>query len=127
MTKSGEEETESLYTTLQVDKAASPGELKKAYRSLALRLHPDKNAGDTAAAAQFKSVTAAYNVLGDANKRAYYDRTGSAEDVDIAAEEWMQEFVTVIHGFTGGQSLSVRSQDPSSRFSAATKCSLSDD
>ena len=62
------------YETLGVKKAASHDEIRKAYRKLAKKLHPDLNPGDHKAEDQFKSVTAAYDLLGDEDKRARFDR-----------------------------------------------------
>ena len=63
-----------LYKELGVDKKASPDEIKKAYRKLARKYHPDTNPGDAAAEERFKKISAAYDVLGDADKRKQYDR-----------------------------------------------------
>jgi curved DNA-binding protein len=67
------------YTLLGVDKSASTAEIKKAYRKLALKYHPDQNNGDKAAEAKFKEVNEAYAVLSDTQKRQQYDTYGSAE------------------------------------------------
>ncbi|PID90025.1 MAG: molecular chaperone DnaJ [Bacteroidetes bacterium] len=64
------------YEILGVEKGASTDEIKKAYRKLALQYHPDKNPGDKEAEAKFKEAAEAYEVLGDADKRARYDRFG---------------------------------------------------
>ena len=64
------------YTILGVAKTATPEEIKKAYRKLAVKYHPDKNPGDAEAERRFKEVSEAYEVLGDAQKRESYDRYG---------------------------------------------------
>jgi molecular chaperone DnaJ len=67
----------SLYETLGVAKNATQDEIKKAYRKLARKYHPDRNPGDDEAEAKFKEVQTAYDVLSDADKRTQYDRVGS--------------------------------------------------
>lgn len=62
------------YKELGVSKGASADEIKKAFRKLAKELHPDKNPGDKAAEERFKRITGAFDLLGDAEKRAKYDR-----------------------------------------------------
>src|SRR5438874_10369729 len=66
------------YETLGVSKTASEDEIKKAYRSLARKFHPDRNPGDKQAEARFKEIQDAYDVLADKNKRAQYDQFGFA-------------------------------------------------
>lgn len=66
------------YETLGIGKGADAKTLKSAYRKLAMKYHPDQNAGDEAAEAKFKEVGEAYAVLSDENKRAAYDRYGHA-------------------------------------------------
>ena len=59
-----------LYQTLGVARDASADELKKAYRKLAVKYHPDKNPGDKEAEAKFKEISSAYDILKDSEKRA---------------------------------------------------------
>ena len=68
----------TLYDTLGVKKGASADEIKKAYRKLAARYHPDRNPGDASAEEKFKEVQNAYDVLADPEKRKQYDTFGSA-------------------------------------------------
>lgn len=65
------------YQTLNLSRSASQDEIKKAYRKLALKYHPDKNQGDAAAEAKFKEVSEAYEVLSDEKKRQLYDQYGA--------------------------------------------------
>lgn len=67
-----------FYKTLGVAQDATAEEIKKAYRKLAMKFHPDKNQGDKAAEEKFKSAAEAYEVLGDLEKRKIYDRYGVA-------------------------------------------------
>ncbi len=66
-----------LYDVLSVSRSASQEEIKKAYRKLARRYHPDRNPDDRAAEERFKEIQAAYDVLGDPKKRKEYDELGS--------------------------------------------------
>lgn len=66
------------YKVLGVSRSASEGEIRKAYRKLAMKYHPDKNPDDTQAEERFKEINEAYQVLSDSEKRAHYDRLGSA-------------------------------------------------
>ena len=65
------------YKTLGVSEKASQEEIKKAYRQLALKYHPDKNKGDKKAEERFKEISEAYEVLKDPEKRKKYDRLGA--------------------------------------------------
>lgn len=66
------------YEILGVSKSASDDEIKKAYRKLAVKYHPDKNPGDKEAEAKFKEISEAHEVLSDKQKRARYDQFGHA-------------------------------------------------
>ncbi len=71
--------SKDYYKTLEVGRTASDDEIKKSYRKLAKKYHPDVNKGDKKAEEKFKEVTEAYEVLGDAEKRKKYDQFGSAD------------------------------------------------
>src|SRR3954469_4353055 len=66
------------YSVLGVERTAADDDIKKAYRKLAMQFHPDRNGGSKEAEERFKSMTEAYDVLRDPNKRAAYDRYGEA-------------------------------------------------
>jgi len=66
------------YEILGVDKSVGEADLKKAYRRLAMKFHPDRNPDDSAAEAKFKEAKEAYDVISDAEKRAAYDQFGHA-------------------------------------------------
>lgn len=86
------------YEVLGVEKNVSKDDLKKAYRKMAIKYHPDKNPGDAAAEEKFKEAAGAYEVLSDEDKRARYDRFGHA-------------------GLEGGGYQSANMEDIFSRFS----------
>ena len=79
------------YEVLGVDKNASADEIKKAYRKLAVKYHPDKNPGDKEAEERFKEAAEAYSVLSDADKKAKYDQFGHA-GVDGSAPDFSGGF-----------------------------------
>src|SRR5438105_15566437 len=66
------------YEVLGLDRNASTDDIKKAYRKLAVKFHPDKNPGDKTAEDKFKEVGEAYEALSDPQKRAAYDQYGHA-------------------------------------------------
>jgi len=70
-------EYKDYYKTLGVTKSATQAEIKKAYRKLAIKYHPDKTQGDKAKEEKFKEISEAYEVLGDPEKRKKYDQLGS--------------------------------------------------
>ncbi len=67
-----------FYSILNVPRSATPEEMKKAYRKLAMQYHPDKNPGDKKAEEKFKELSEAYEVLSDPKKREMYDQFGHA-------------------------------------------------
>ena len=66
------------YEVLEVERSSSEEEIKRSYRKLAVKFHPDKNPGDHAAEERFKELGEAYDVLMEPQKRAAYDRYGHA-------------------------------------------------
>ena len=83
------------YEVLGIDKNASDTDIKKAYRGLAKKYHPDINPGDKEAEAKFKEVNEAYEVLSDAEKKAKYDQYGHAA-FDPAAGALIIDMLSVI-------------------------------
>ncbi|MBK6792860.1 MAG: J domain-containing protein [Anaerolineales bacterium] len=88
------------YKILGVERKASADEIRSAYRKLAMQYHPDKNPGDKKAEDKFKEINEAYQVLSDDQKRAHYDRLGSAysnfrttggRPGDFQWDDWFQQ------------------------------------
>lgn len=103
-----------FYEVLGVAKDAAPEDIKKAYRKAAAAHHPDRNPGDAAAVERFKEAAEAFEVLGDADKRAAYDRFGHAgvsgrggaqqfHDVNDIMGAFGDMFEGLFGGQTGGQ------------------------
>lgn len=116
-----------FYEVLGVGKSASEDEIKKAYRKLAIKYHPDKNPGDKAAEEKFREATEAYEILKDPKKRSQYDQFGHAAfeqggagfggfgggfggfDISDALRAFMNDFgsdsiFSDLFGFGGGRS-----------------------
>ena len=86
------------YKELGVSRGASADEIKKAFRKLAKELHPDKNPGNTVADERFKRITAAFDLLGDKDKRAKFDRG----EIDADGREQFRGFGGGAGGARGG-------------------------
>jgi molecular chaperone DnaJ len=84
------------YQLLKVDRKVSQSEIKKSYRQLARKYHPDVNPGDRSAEERFKEIQEAYKVLSDPDKRKIYDRYGTYREGKQASESGSQNF-----GFRG--------------------------
>jgi len=67
---------QDYYEALGVSRSAGADEIKKAYRKLAMKYHPDRNPGDAAAEEKFKEIQKAYDVLSDPQKKSAYDQFG---------------------------------------------------
>lgn len=78
--------TKDYYAILGVTPESNADDLKKAYRKLALQYHPDRNPGNAEAEAKFKELSEAYAVLSDPEKRARYDRFGTADEQGFSAD-----------------------------------------
>src|SRR5438876_5184040 len=107
-----------FYEVLGLKRDASPDEIKKAYRQLALKNHPDKNPGDPEAERRFKEGAEAYEVLSDQGKRQRYDRYGHAglEGAGVHdfrnAEDIMSAFSDIFGGGLFGDLFGQRRRGP---------------
>lgn len=100
---------ESLYDILGVQRSASDDDVRKAYRKLARKYHPDVNPGDSAAEDRFKKVAAAYEVLSDSDKRKAYDEFGEESlkggfdpEKARAYQDWQRARSSGEQAFRGG-------------------------
>ena len=103
---------ENYYKVLGVDKKASDDEIKKAYRKLALKYHPDRNQDNKSAEEQFKKISEAYAVLGDSEKRKQYESFGSQEafnrnfsQEDIFRGFDLNDILRDLGGFSGARGM----------------------
>lgn len=95
--------SKDYYHILEVGKNATDGELKKAYRKLALQYHPDRNPGDKKAEEKFREISEAYQVLSDKQKRAQFDQFGRVFDENSGQSGFSGGFdSSVFEEFFGG-------------------------
>jgi molecular chaperone DnaJ len=90
-----------LYEILGVSRSTSPEDIKKAYRKLAVKYHPDKNKDNPEAENKFKEVAAAYEILGDKNRRAEYDAAPDLSSFGFGTEEFGFDFADVFSDLFG--------------------------
>lgn len=96
---------EDYYSLLEVNKTATKDEIKKAYRKLAIKFHPDKNQNDPSSVEHFKKISEAYEVLSDENKRMRYDQLGqSAFQSTNGFSNQTHDPFDVFNTFFGGRS-----------------------
>ena len=77
------------YEVLGVDRAAGEQDIKKAYRRIAMKYHPDRNPDDADADSKFKEATEAYEILSDSDKRGSYDQFGHAGCRSFDGWRWL--------------------------------------
>lgn len=82
----------NFYDELGIPKTASQEEIKKAYKKMAMKWHPDKNQGNDDATEKFQRISHAYSILSDPKKRDYYDRYGKVDEDNFNFEEFMKGF-----------------------------------
>mgnify|MGYP001271614143 CR=1 FL=1 len=92
-------EEKDLYALLGVPRTATPEEIKKAYRRLARKYHPDVNPGDEEAEEKFKEISLAFDILSDEKKRALYDEMG----MDAAKIGWDPEKAAAWRQWSAGR------------------------
>lgn len=91
---------DSLYNILNLKKSATPDEVKRAYRQLALKYHPDKNQNDPTSHEKFQDINRAHKILSDQLKRSIYDQYGSLGI--YIAEQFGDEYVNTYFVLTSG-------------------------
>ena len=102
--------SDDLYKVLEVEKTATQEEIKKSYRRLSLKYHPDRNQGDDASTKKFQEISSAYEILSDAQKRNNYDMRNSGpqfnfngNNMNINPEELFKFFTSGNNVFRPGE------------------------
>ncbi len=115
------------YEVLCIERSAAPDEIKKSYRKLALKYHPDRNQGDADSETKFKEAAEAYEVLSDPDKRSRYDRHGHAgvngtashDFSNMGVEDIFSMFGDLFGGGFGGRARRGRGADLQTRIEIA--------
>ena len=81
-----------LYEELESTKESTPEQIKKAYKKLAMKWHPDKNSGDESATEKFQRISHAYSILSDPAKKTHYDKYGTVDEDNFNFDEFMKNF-----------------------------------
>jgi len=119
-----------FYEVLGVAKAASDEDVKKAYRKLALKYHPDRNVGDEEASLLFKEAAEAYAVLSDSQKKQVYDRYGHAGLANVGMPDFgggssiFDAFGDIFEGILGGRGRKSRGPEPGDDLGYALEIDL---
>ena len=120
------------YEILGVERTASGEEIKRSYRRLAMKYHPDRNPGDAEAETQFKACAEAYEVLNDAERRARYDQYGHAglrqtpghDFRSMNVEDIFSMFADIFGGGGGGGGMGGRSRGASRGYDLETEVEI---
>lgn len=88
------------YKILGVDKTASQEDIKKAFRKLSIKYHPDRNEGSKEAEEKFKEIGEAYNILGDEQKRREYDNGGDSFNMDFSSSDFNMDINDIFQHFS---------------------------
>lgn len=103
---------ENYYDILGVNKNATADEIKKAYRNLAFKYHPDRNQGNADAEEKFKKISAAYDVLGDESKRRNYDLGGYSTNQSSGYQNYQSNPYSYYYSSSRAQEQENNEDDP---------------
>ena len=109
------------YDILGVSKGASEGDIKSAYRRLAKKLHPDANKHDPKAASRFAELNAAYEIVGDADKRKAFDRGEIDEQYEHPGHSGQRSGKQLVNQTAGGDHQHVEEEDWRAIHSRSTR------
>jgi DnaJ-class molecular chaperone len=96
-----------LYAVLGVQQDVTTDDLKRVYRRLALKHHPDKNPNDEVAQRKFQEISRAYSILSDPKKKKFYDDNGTIEDIDMSVQDFAAVFQDLVGEMFGDFAIKV--------------------